>query len=696
MSAGARPNTDPQPQAEPVAGPPNRYRPTDLMRDRFPARPIERTWAATQASPEETLRRLRDSPLLQDLPYATHRNRLKALVTVLDWLHAQPGQTWQDRWIASGAEAEPAADWRRLIDGVDAADPRRAYADYGPGLLIVICADVIRPSIGWLLTTSTPRKLAASLALTRDPDGFGQLAVLCTQAAVSIGTDRPALDRIAIILAAKGGLVADVTVGDCLQILKICTDTFTDGHYNSPFFYQLLHAMGIFGPDAPPTIRAFLTRGQRSAEQLIDRYHLQCQPIRDLLVDYLRERQPRLDYSTLEALSRTLGNLFWRDLERHHPGIDSLQLPAAVATAWKQRLFTKTTRATTASGQVGDVSSARISAMQILATVRAFYLDLGEWATEEPARWGPWAVPSPVRAGDISHKKDLDRRKSRMDQRTRERIPVLPALLAALDGDRLATAERLEVAKGTPPGELFTAAGITLRRSISSSKTGHVKTWAEDPDTGVRRDLTLAEYRAFWAWAAVEVLFRSGIRIEELTELSHPSLVQYQLPATGELIPLLHIAPSKTDTERLLVISPELADVLSVIICRVRDDTAAVPLVVSYDENERLWNAPAPLLFQRRFGAEYRPISAVAIRLLINFAVAGAVINDADQRPITFAPHDFRRVFVTDAIMHGMPPHIAQLIVGHRNINTTMGYKNSQKLHQTGAEVRLVRLSSAS
>ena len=27
-----------------------------------------------------------------------------------------------------------------------------------------------------------------------------------------------------------------------------------------------------------------------------------------------------------------------------------------------------------------------------------------------------------------------------------------------------------------------------------------------------------------------------------------------------------------------------------------------------------------------------------------------------------FAPHDFRRIFITDAIMNGMPPHIAQLI----------------------------------
>ena len=32
-------------------------------------------------------------------------------------------------------------------------------------------------------------------------------------------------------------------------------------------------------------------------------------------------------------------------------------------------------------------------------------------------------------------------------------------------------------------------------------------------------------------------------------------------------------------------------------------------------------------------------------------------------------------MFITDAVLHGMPPHIAQLVAGHRDINTTMGYK---------------------
>jgi hypothetical protein len=31
---------------------------------------------------------------------------------------------------------------------------------------------------------------------------------------------------------------------------------------------------------------------------MIDRYRLACRPVRDLLVAYLRERQPALDYTT--------------------------------------------------------------------------------------------------------------------------------------------------------------------------------------------------------------------------------------------------------------------------------------------------------------------------------------------------------------------------------------------------------------
>lgn len=57
-------------------------------------------------------------------------------------------------------------------------------------------------------------------------------------------------------------------------------------------------------------------------------------------------------------------------------------------------------------------------------------------------------------------------------------------------------------------------------------------------------------------------------------------------------------------------------------------------------------------------------------------ALAHTGLTDpATGASLHFAPHDFRRMFITDAVLNGLPPHIAQVIAGHRDIGVTMGYK---------------------
>jgi len=125
-----------------------------------------------------------------------------------------------------------------------------------------------------------------------------------------------------------------------------------------------------------------------------------------------------------------------------------------------------------------------------------------------------------------------------------------------------------------------------------------------------------------------------------------------------------------------MLVSPELADVLSAIIRRLRGPTGTVPLVPLYDRHECVWLAPSPLLFQRSYRAENRAISDNTIRKVLNTALAHTgLIDPADGLPLHYTPHDFRRIFITDAILGGLPPHIAQVIAGHRDINVTMGYK---------------------
>jgi site-specific recombinase XerD len=436
----------------------------------------------------------------------------------------------------------------------------------------------------------------------------------------------------------------------------------------------VLREMGVFGAGVP-TLREIRSTGQRSVEELVDRYPIVCRPIRDLLVDYLKERQPALDYITLVGHSYNLARCFWRDLEQHHPDIDSLRLPTDVASAWKQRLRTRNKTIKNRAGDRIDVEVERLSYLDTLAAVRAFYLDLAQWALEEPARWGPWVAPCPISQQDLSRRKFDRRRKARMDARTRERLPVLPILVRTTEQRRKDAQAVLATARSTPPGQEFSAAGQTLIRSVRPHADPD-NIWAHEPDTGTQRLLNREEEHAFWAWAIIEVLRHTGIRVEELTELSHHSLVQYRLPGTGELVPLLQIAPSKTDAERLLVVSPDLADVLSAIIRRVRGSERAVPLVRARDRQELVWLPSAPLLFQRRSGSEHHMINGSSVADLLHEALAHTGLTDpATGKPLRYTPHDFRRIFITDAVLNGLPPHIAQVIAGHQDISVTMGYK---------------------
>jgi hypothetical protein len=68
-----------------------------------------------------------------------------------------------------------------------------------------------------------------------------------------------------------------------------------------------LRALGRAGEALPlgsaesalSTMRAFNVHGEMSVEEMIDRYGIESRPVRDLLVDYLREFLVSSDYSTV-------------------------------------------------------------------------------------------------------------------------------------------------------------------------------------------------------------------------------------------------------------------------------------------------------------------------------------------------------------------------------------------------------------
>lgn len=429
-----------------------------------------------------------------------------------------------------------------------------------------------------------------------------------------------------------------------------------------------------FPKDAPHSIRAFgAPVGQLTIEQLVDRYPIE-EPTDPRSAHRLSARaSAALDYTSLNSRARGLAGLFWSRVETLAPGIDTLHLPPDVARAWKDDLRSITRTAVDAAGRSAnnfapkELQRQSVASARVLSRPRA----LGR---RRSVPLGAVGGALPDQYGEVKEGKELKHRKARMDQRTRERLPVLSQLVRSAADRRAAAAALLVAAQNTEPGEVIAGTDGELRRSLIRRGTGRV-VWADNTVSGVRRDLTYEDEEAFWAFATIEVLRLSGIRHEELLELSHHSITEYRLPSTGELVPLLQIAPSKTDTERLILVSPELAEVLSAVVQRSRQPNGSIPLVAAYDTQEKLWNPPMPLLFQRGIGNERRAIPPSFVRKLLINALTVAALTDASGDPLMFQPHDFRRIFVTDAIMNGLPPHIAQVICGHKTIDTTMGYK---------------------
>ncbi|MCI2422490.1 site-specific integrase [Saccharopolyspora sp. K220] len=654
------------------ASPDFRGQVADELRHRFPPRPVPDAWPISMRGRADVLGRIEE--MLADAATQLRVNWRRGADLLLQWLETFPGESWQQRWYAS-----PAHDLGQCWADTAAQQLAKPIVTLPNvlrcGLLALFCLDAVRPRMTWLVECRSPYWTQA-ITTYRDPSGFAALEASVDPIQWSKRVTVIALNQLAKMLIAKGGGIRDITVGDCLEFRDARVATLANSA-GQTLFYSLLRNLGSFPADAPVTLNRLGSRsGQLSVAQLVDRFGLACRPVRDLFVDYLTERQPVLDYKSVDSLSRNLAQNFWQDLERHHPGIDSLHLPPEIAASWKERLRTKTTRRRQPDGSIADVASPRKNYTALLTGVRGFYLDIAEWALEDPARWGPWAAPSPVSAAEVTGwHKAAAQRKARMDQRTRERLPIVP-LLAEGAARRLQDARtRLEAVLAAAPGERFTVLGETFVRAGHAGRTAIDGSKCAYDDTGRRHNFEFAENRAFWAWASVEFLRHTGVRIEEMLEVSHHSITQYRLPATGELIPLLQIAPSKTDEERLLVVSPELADVLSAIVQRVRASNGAIPLVTAYDPLERVWNPPLPLLFQWQVGGERRAVSRAAVRKGINEVLLEIGLTDAAGEPLTYQLHDFRRIFATEAIQNGMPPHIAQLLLGHKDINTTMGYK---------------------
>lgn len=536
--------------------------------------------------------------------YSTIKLRRNAVRLFLTDLQTLPGDTWQERWDAS----DLAAGTRRLgRKGTDQIATYRASV----GMKLMFCLRVVRSTLPAFRAHTIHHYAELFRSAQADPQldtFYEQVSAVEASHIARLGA---AFD-VACILTVFGIGFNDLTPEGVLHYAWECRRhdvAYMHRHGQNTFggllVWQVLHAMGRFPPGTPHSMRAASIRGRRTVEEMVDRHPIANRAVRQLLIDYLQRRTGELDYATLEVLATRLAGTFWARIEQISPGQPDLRLDRHVYDQWR------------ASIRLREDGRPRMQVDQILLSVRSLYLDVHTWAAAEPERWASWVAPCPILASELVGSGRRQRRvRERSAARTRARQPLLPLLVADVQERYTHLHQLLEVAHDAVTDQLVTVNGRGYRRVFAEADRrvpgagGHFRVRVQVEATCEVLDLVREEDIAFWEWAIVETLRHTGIRIEELLELTQLSIRQYRRP-NGEIVALLVIAPSKADRERVIPISADLFHVLAVVIRRHTQGGRAVPHLTRYDWAEKLHSPPMPFLFQRQVGRQLRCLPAL-------------------------------------------------------------------------------------
>lgn len=581
-----------------------------------------------------------------------NKRRMAATRIMLTFLGRVEGATWQEKWDHA-EQRYPSLPW---IDRL--GDPFSECSEYQranypqQGLNSLISLDVLRLSYRDLYALRVDYsviRLCRGSALDQHAEALKESGV--PPVTVAVG-----LRMLSRILAHTGLPENEVSITH-LQEAVAAAPTRRQASGGAAA-WELLRAVGAIDRASPSFRELTLSDRRLNVKQIVEYYDIQPAGIAELFVRYLLYRAPNLDYISLKGLAYDLLRNFWVDVRENHPYQETLHLEFEQGRSWLARFRAK---------PIADKH-------RTIFAIRSLYNDVAGWATTDPY-WARWAVPCFLKKSDASGAMKQKRLvQARNHQRIRVLAPEMPRLMESLEQDRVAQQQLLEIARSTERGVAFQFGGRRYRRPLLKESRNPETVWVVDLDTGKRINQNYIEEIAFLGWAGANILHETGIRLEELLELTSTAITTYTSARTGERLLLLQIVPSKSDTERLLVVSPELAHVLALLKQRIRGDHEHVPLATRYDPYERVLSEPLPFLFQAQRGVDRRVIAPGTLSNALKRALLIAGIKNDEKKLPAITAHDFRRIFATNALSAGLPVHILARLLGHDDIRTTQGY----------------------
>jgi hypothetical protein len=219
-------------------------------------------------------------------------NRSRGARDLLHHLSQFPGETWQERWEASGfnQRANPVSVLRSAP---------RDRSQIGIGAACLFCLRIITPSLEAFRSNIFLYYGQRFLSAQDDPllEKFWAGAQATPVNPIHHGT---ALFDVAVALTTQGIALADLTPAaflhyawECRRQGLVLGARGAGSRFPGHLAWQVLHTMGHFPARGPATLKAALLNGRLTVEELVDRYKIRHAGVRHLLIAYLERRKPR-------------------------------------------------------------------------------------------------------------------------------------------------------------------------------------------------------------------------------------------------------------------------------------------------------------------------------------------------------------------------------------------------------------------
>ncbi|WP_336502883.1 hypothetical protein, partial [Microbacterium paraoxydans] len=370
------------------------------------------------------------------------RNRtVKGITVVLSWLQLHPGVTWQQRWVSSKIEMED--DWSNIVAAWwnEKSGEKLRGEKVVVGVTWIITVGSVRPGYGWLTRSSKHlRMFPETIIKVRDPE---TRQVIFDAIALDAGNrsqerlERLAQKAIAQVMAHTGKTrIRDIVPEDFIEARS--HERRQGLHLTNGTAYDAMSRAGLLPEGAPERFVNLRRKTQPSIEEVVDRTGIKNRDVRNFFVDYMRAHID-MTHATMAGLTTQLVKTYWVEIERLAPGINSMEVSPQLFEQWLERA--QTIQYGTSAGK----KRAEIS--PLLTAIRRLYVDINDWANADPERYGKFAAPNPVAPGVTKlGAKTAHRRRAWSHARTRQRQPLLPALVRHVDEGRRVSRRLLDLA----------------------------------------------------------------------------------------------------------------------------------------------------------------------------------------------------------------------------------------------------------